>query len=510
MLVRNRRRATHSAWPWIAALATATFLLALMAAPMSAAPSKIQLSNASVSPRTGTPKTTVVITVLYQSGKGGRAGQMNAAIDGTDHAMTRLAGGTWETGVTFRWAGKLPLGSHSVVLKAMARGSALASIGAGSVKISPPPPPPPPPAPAVHTPKPTPTPAPRTRTRPAPTPRPAVVLTVARPTPAPTTVAPDAISSQRPPDSAFPPFVLAGRDDGGPTDPTEGGPPRSGSDVPILPDGALGPGRGGAGKTNGPVAAVFAAIGFSPPLFPPLALGPTLVTTTGAVATAMAFGVFGRRRRDDELDDEDLAVAAATGMAVGPSQLVGSGMPMAGLASGVGAALGERSAADGLGAVPVTPGVDESLLPRWRRPSLLQARKTDPIRDSSPALRLTFDQGLVGPIAGHERRIIRYRVVRLLDSPDELRGVEIGYLDQGDEVQLIEKHGVYWLVLCPDGQQGWLHKMVLGEIVDGDGRAADATVATMPNAADTWTMGESDTDSDVFAAYLESRRRREA
>src|SRR4051812_2423649 len=158
-----------------------------MAAPMSAAPSKIQLSNASVSPRTGTPNTTVVITVVYQSGKGGRAGQMNAAIGGTDHAMTRLAGGTWETGVTFPGAGKLALGSYGIVLKAMAKGSAIASLSAGPVKISPPPPPP-----VVHTPKPTPrptprptpTPAPRTRTpRPTPTPRPAVILTVARPTP---------------------------------------------------------------------------------------------------------------------------------------------------------------------------------------------------------------------------------------------------------------------------------------------------------------------------------------
>ena len=56
-------------------------------------------------------------------------------------------------------------------------------------------------------------------------------------------------------------------------------------------------------------------------------------------------------------------------------------------------------------------------------------------------------------------------MVRLLDSPDELRGAEIGYLDQGDEVQLLEKYGAYWLVLSPDGQQGWLHKMTLGDTV---------------------------------------------
>ena len=39
-------------------------------------------------------------------------------------------------------------------------------------------------------------------------------------------------------------------------------------------------------------------------------------------------------------------------------------------------------------------------------------------------------------------------------------------LDEGDEVQLLERSGVYWFVLCPDGQQGWVHKMVLGEVID--------------------------------------------
>jgi hypothetical protein len=157
------------------------------------------------------------------------------------------------------------------------------------------------------------------------------------------------------------------------------------------------------------------------------------------------------------------------------------------------------------------PGADEleALMPRWRRPSLIQARKADPIRDSTPAPRLTFDQGLVGKLDGRARRIIRYRLVRLLDSPDELRGSEIGYLDQGDEVQLLEKYGAYWHVLCPDGREGWVHKMTLGDIID-EGGPAEGPVATMPIVADTWTMGEADIDSDVFDAYLESRRRRES
>jgi hypothetical protein len=237
--------------------------------------------------------------------------------------------------------------------------------------------------------------------------------------------------------------------------------------------------------------------GLHGPTLPPLGLAPTLVTTTGAVTAAMALGLFGRKRRDDDPPDEGvLATAAAAGVGAVPP---GVAYP----ASGLGVMDRPGAGDEGGDAVDM-----EMLLPRWRRPSLLLARKADPIRDSTPAPRLTFDAGLVGPLAGRERRVIRYRVVRLLDSPDELRGAEIGYLDQGDEVQLLEKYGAYWLVVSPDGQQGWLHKMTLSDTAEAEEPASDIPVATMPSAPETWTMGESDLDSDVFEAYLESRRRR--
>jgi hypothetical protein len=89
--------------------------------------------------------------------------------------------------------------------------------------------------------------------------------------------------------------------------------------------------------------------------------------------------------------------------------------------------------------------------------------------------------------------------------------VEIGYLDQGDEVELVEKYGAYWLVLSPDGQQGWLHKMVLGEAVGDEPPRNDGPIATMPTAPETWTMGDAeDDDHDVFEAYLASRRVRDS
>jgi len=194
----------------------------------------------------------------------------------------------------------------------------------------------------------------------------------------------------------------------------------------------------------------------------------------------MAFGIFGKRRRDGDppAPDDVLAAAASTGVGV--------------------AAL----------ALPPESDIEaaEAMMPRWRRPSLMLARKGDPVRDATPAPRLTFDDGLVGPLDGHERRVVRYRVVRMLDAPDELRGSEIGYLDRGDEVQLIEKYGAYWMVLTPDGRQGWVHNMTLGDVIE-EHVQPDRPVATMPLAAETWTMGESDDDTDVLEAYLESRRR---
>ncbi len=201
----------------------------------------------------------------------------------------------------------------------------------------------------------------------------------------------------------------------------------------------------------------------------------------------MALGLFGRRRRDDDLPDEVLSAAAATGVAVAAYDAMGEGQ------GGVASRTGRDRPGDAPAALapPVAaPGTQGRSDPRHR-----------------PAPRLTFDEGLVGPLAGRERRVIRYRVVRLLDSPDELRGAEIGYLDQGDEVQLLEKYGAYWLVVAPDGQQGWLHKMTLGDVVESEGQTADRPTASMPTAADSWTMAESDVDSDVLEAYLESRRR---
>ena len=154
--------------------------------------------------------------------------------------------------------------------------------------------------------------------------------------------------------------------------------------------------------------------------------------------------------------------------------------------------------------------VDESLLPRWRRPSLQQVRRTDPLRAAEAAPCLSFEAAGVRPLENYERRQIGYRLVRLLDSPDELRSREIGILDQGDEVQLLSRHGVYWLVLCPDGRQGWVHRMTLADpyqsvLLPEDLDPMPQYVDDCPEVEAVEYVEESSSDG-LLEAYMTARR----
>ena len=99
-------------------------------------------------------------------------------------------------------------------------------------------------------------------------------------------------------------------------------------------------------------------------------------------------------------------------------------------------------------------------MPRWRRPSLLEARRYDPSHLKPEHQSLHF-----GEPSGGERRVVRYRLVRMLSVPDELHGLETGCLDEGDEVEILEQQGVFRFVLAPDGGSGWVHRMTLGDLV---------------------------------------------
>ena len=247
---------------------------------------------------------------------------------------------------------------------------------------------------------------------------------------------------------------------------------------------------------------------------------PTTVVVTTVVITMMAFLAFGKRRRDQEptASDAVLGAAAACGtgliastrlvpaLAAAPVARVArvaprAETPMVAMASAAMAASAVQNAV----AVAPPPVEVDAHLPRWRRPSLVEARKGDPLRSADPlhsvssSAHLVFAGAVGAAVTGLERRRIRYRLVSLLSAPDEVRGVEIGVLDEGDEVVMMEKRGTYWRVLCPDGREGWLHKMVLGDAV-GDASAANTGFrVTVDDGPSTGSF------EDILRTYTEKR-----
>jgi hypothetical protein len=518
---RHNRIRRAAASPLVAACAALLVVLSLVA-PVVAGEGPTKLSQPNVTPRAGTPTTTITFTVWYRNREGSAPDHVSTVVDGVAHPMTSSGSTDWHDGVEFTWKTRLPAGAHSIDFIAADPRKFTDRVGAGSVTIEVPAP----------TPTPTPTPKPTPKPTPEPTPRP-----TSDPTPAPTPVsgsttgsgasgatgsggdtpsagtdgtgasggstdasddAPTILFPGRPgPDGIWRPGATGGgdsTDDGsggsaghpgwhGWSPATGGAPPNPGGPATGGPNDTTNPpatggstGSGGVGGSSqagsgwGALATALETLGVDRP--PALTTLPLLVGTTGAMTMALAFAIFGKKRRDEAppAPDEVLQANAARGHSAVPGGEVVDGV---------------------VRSVAVPAPVDlEASMPRWRRPSLQAARKADPARTVSVSQPMTFASGVVSAVDGRERRIIRYAVVRLLDAPDELRSVEIGQLDQGDEVQLLERSGAYWLVLCPNGQQGWIHKMTLGEIV-GD-------------AAPTFSR---DVDDDVLTAFLAARAR---
>ena len=245
----------------------------------TAGPTK--LADPTVTPRSATTEQTVVFTVSFRNREGSAADWVRVKVGSTVHSMTSKGGSDWKRGITFRWSGRLPVGTHAITFSASSRDHFSDAIAGGSVQITNPPPDPPP--------KPTPRPTPK------PTPKPAVVPTTA-PTTAPPAVATDS-PSPTPTEEATPspsptPSPSASDDAVAVVPRPTGGPasaPGGGTD-PAAPAG--GP---GAGPLDGIGAAADLLVNGKPTV--PLGLVATLATTSTAVGATLAFGLFGKRRR---------------------------------------------------------------------------------------------------------------------------------------------------------------------------------------------------------------------
>jgi hypothetical protein len=447
-LTNARDRRTHRGAQLIGAGLAAALLLLALALPALAAPKPVvKLVDASVTPRTGTTQTAVTFTVTY-SNTHGRAPSFVQAVVGTTTYPLTANGASWNSGVVFTAQTTLPAGTWSVLFKASDPWGNTAQADGGTVTIAVAPPPTPAPTP---TPKPKPTPKPTPAPTPKPAPKPTAAPTTPKPTPTPTPTAsptggPDGSSATGGPAGHLAGALAVGSGPGGgssgPGGSTGAGGVSGGDgDTPTSggPPGGVGGHNPLAALLSGAFASAQSALAFPGPGGLPTI--PAVIFSTGAVATWMAFVLFSRRRQDDDPmgGDSVLQAAAATGVGVAP----------------------------GAGFVP--PVDPESLMPRWRRPSLMEARRTDPIRSPAPARpRLSFAVGVIDPPVAAERRRIRYAVTPLLDGPDEVLAARIGELAEGDEVMVEARKGTYCEVLCPDGRRGWVHRTTLGDLVTSD------------------------------------------
>ena len=65
------------------------------------------------------------------------------------------------------------------------------------------------------------------------------------------------------------------------------------------------------------------------------------------------------------------------------------------------------------------------------------------------------------PARGVERATVRSRLVRLNSEADDIRSIELGRLDRGDEVEIVDSFEGFLYVRRPDGATGWIRRATI-------------------------------------------------
>jgi hypothetical protein len=208
------------------------------------------------------------------------------------------------------------------------------------------------------------------------------------------------------------------------------------------------------------IAAIFAGLGITTAV----AIGIVLAGVAGLVGVA-------RRPRDGSAHEQIAAIMAlpASGAApVSPTR---------------------ATAVEAMAPLSTKDTDAEKFVPRWRRPSLLEARRSDPTL-KAPSYRLPMRFG-GSEAGGLDVRLVRYAVVPILDRPDEILGLRVVDLEAGDEVKVMGASGAFLEVQCPNGDRGWVHRTTL----------AQRAPATLPEA----TLSTSEDGDDPLTSLLAAR-----
>ena len=108
---------------------------------------------------------------------------------------------------------------------------------------------------------------------------------------------------------------------------------------------------------------------------------------------------------------------------------------------------------------PMTAIVDEDLTPVDEDAPLKEVRKASrraTAAATAAAVATSVRTFAKPPPKGVERAKVGYRRVRISSEPDAVRSVELGRLDRGDEVEILESHEGFLRVRTPDDITGWI------------------------------------------------------
>jgi hypothetical protein len=169
-----------------------------------------------------------------------------------------------------------------------------------------------------------------------------------------------------------------------------------------------------------------------------------LVTTTGGILFFLFLLRRGTRFDDDRPSELVFARAVAAPLA---------GLPTAPTAS--------SPFADG-GGPPVIP-IAALPPPRTKKAASKKGAPSDATGaktpDVAPAAKAKRGRRSTKTAAkGVERAKISYRRVRVSSEPDDVHSVELGRLDRGDEVEILDSHEGFLRIKTPDGVTGWIHR----------------------------------------------------
>jgi hypothetical protein len=166
---------------------------------------------------------------------------------------------------------------------------------------------------------------------------------------------------------------------------------------------------------------------------------PILLLPVAAVGGGILIAAYRRRRRDDEAPANGAADGAAAGAVA---------------AAEVAPALtesGDAPLADPAIEEDLEPIDEDAPLKKTRRASKKLAAGT--AMAAAAAERRTFGEP---PTKGVSRAKVGYRRVRISSEPDAVRSTELGRLDRGDEVEILESYEGFLQVRTPDNIVGWI------------------------------------------------------